>query len=155
MGYIQELRRLVGHRPLILAGACALVFNTQGQLLMLHRTDNACWGIPGGAMEPGESAEQTARREALEEAGITLGELELAGVFSGAGLYYQYPNGDQVHNVTIAYRCRQFTGVIHCADGEHDQAQFFDPGALPEAVSPSIRPILKALLDASAGRPII
>jgi len=155
MGYIQELRRLVGHRPLILAGACALVFNAQGQLLMLHRTDNACWGIPGGTMEPGESAEQTARREALEEAGIRLGELELAGVFSGAGLFYQYPNGDQVHNVTIAYRCRDFTGRLRCADSEHDQAQFFDIGALPEAVSPSIRPILAALLDASAGRPII
>ncbi|MBC7083782.1 MAG: NUDIX domain-containing protein [Firmicutes bacterium] len=31
--------------------------------MLLRRKDNGCWGLPGGAMELGESLEETARRE--------------------------------------------------------------------------------------------
>ena len=155
MTYIRQLRQLVGTRPLVLAGACALVMDARGSLLMLRRTDNGCWGIPGGALEPGESTEQTVRRETLEETSLTLGPLELFGVFSGPELFYHYPNGDQVYNVTIAYTCSSYTGSIACSDGEHDRYAFFQLSALPANTSPSIQPILKALLDARARWPII
>ena len=52
--YIRQLRQKIGHDPLIIPGATVLIFNEQGELLMLLRTDNGCWGVPGGAMEPGE-----------------------------------------------------------------------------------------------------
>lgn len=39
-----------------------------------------CWDTPGGKLEPGECAEDAARRECLEELGIELGELELLGI---------------------------------------------------------------------------
>lgn len=41
--YIMELRKLVGTRPLIMAGACVLLCSEQ-QLLLQRRTDNGCWG---------------------------------------------------------------------------------------------------------------
>ncbi len=63
MGYIHELRQLVGNRPLIMVGATLLLFNRDHQLLMIKRTDNGCWGVPGGAMELGESTENTVIRE--------------------------------------------------------------------------------------------
>ena len=74
--YIRELRQLVGNRPLIMTGAAVLVTDEQGRLLLLRRTDNGCWGIPGGAMEPGETLEQTALRETQEETGLILKSLQ-------------------------------------------------------------------------------
>lgn len=54
MGYIMELRKLVGSRPLIMAGSCVLVFNEQGHLLLQRRTDSLDWGTLGGSLEPGD-----------------------------------------------------------------------------------------------------
>jgi 8-oxo-dGTP pyrophosphatase MutT (NUDIX family) len=91
MSYIQELRRALGNIPIIMVGATVLVLNCEKELLMLRRTDNDCWGVPGGAMEPGEHIEDTARRETREETGLEVRSW-LFNVFS-AELYYRYPNG--------------------------------------------------------------
>ena len=55
MGYVRELRALVGHRPLVLAVAGALVVDATGRVLLHRRTDNGLWGTPGGAVEPRNS----------------------------------------------------------------------------------------------------
>jgi 8-oxo-dGTP pyrophosphatase MutT (NUDIX family) len=73
MGYIEELRKLVGNRPVILTGAKVIVFNALGQILLQYRTDTKMWGLPGGLMELGESLEETALREVQEETGLTIG----------------------------------------------------------------------------------
>lgn len=149
MGYIQELRALVGSRPLVMVGATVLVLNEHGELLMALRSDNNMWGVIGGALEPGESLEENARREAYEEAGLELGALELFGAFSGEGFFYEYPNGDQVHIVSVVYVCRTFSGNPYPADGEHRRLQWFSLRALPEAISPTVIPILQVLIERS------
>lgn len=59
--------------------ATALVLAFEGdRLLQTHLTARG-WDIVGGHIEPGESAEQAARREAYEEAAATLGELHVLG----------------------------------------------------------------------------
>ena len=64
MGYIEELRALVGHRRLILAGASCVVRSRDGKLLLQQRVyPEGRWCFPGGLMELGESVEDTARRE--------------------------------------------------------------------------------------------
>jgi len=62
MSYIEELRSGVGNRPLIMVGAAVGVSDYRGRLLLIRRTDNGCWGLPGGFMEPGERLEDTVRR---------------------------------------------------------------------------------------------
>lgn len=53
MGYVEELRKIVGHRPLILVGAVVLVINEHGYVLLQQRTEPyGKWGLPGGLMEP-------------------------------------------------------------------------------------------------------
>ena len=145
MGYIHELRQRVGHRPIIMVGATVLVINQYDELLMMRRTDNGCWGVPGGALEPGECLEDAARRETREECGLEVGEMTLFGIFSGAELYYRYPNGDEVYNVCVVYLTHDVSGEIRVDPGEHSEMGYFAIHALPEPVSPPIKPILEQL----------
>lgn len=83
MGYIMDLRKHIGHDPLIGIGATTLVFNAKNELLLNLRADTNTWGIPGGSMDLHESIEETAIRELKEETGIRAEELELVTVLSG------------------------------------------------------------------------
>lgn len=143
MDYIHDMRQKIGHDPLILAGAAVLILNEQGELLMLLRTDNGCWGVPGGSMEPGERLEETAARETLEECGLHVRGLALLGVFSGPEIAYRYPNGDMTYNVTAAYVAHEASGEIALNLAEHTRWEYFPLERLPEAISPPIKVILE------------
>ena len=143
MSYIEELRRSVGNKPIIMVGANVLITDHGGRLLLLRRSDNGCWGVPGGAMEPGESLEETARRETFEETGLSVGEMSLFGVFSGPELYYRYPNGAQVYNVSVVYHTRDVSGEISLNQAEHNEMRYFDLEHLPPDLSPPIMPIIE------------
>ncbi|MDR2569038.1 MAG: NUDIX domain-containing protein, partial [Oscillospiraceae bacterium] len=68
MGYIEELRAIIGHKRIILNGCIAFIKNSKGQFLMQERKyPYGKWGLPGGLMELGESTEETVKREVLEE----------------------------------------------------------------------------------------
>lgn len=148
MGYIEEIREMVGNRPIIMVGATALILDENERLLMLRRTDNACWGVPGGGMEPGESLEDTVRRETREETGLEIGEISLYGIFSGPEFFYKYPNGDQVHIVTAVFLTKEFYGQIQISQEEHIEWRFFDIFHLPEDTSPPVKPILQSFIGA-------
>ena len=142
MDYVLELRQYIGHRPLLLVGAGVLILDPQNRLLLLKRTDNECWGFPGGSLEPGEVVEQAARREAMEETNLEIGELSLFGVFSGPELYYKYPNGDEVYNICIAYLSSDWRGEIQLND-EHSEWNWFAATEIPKNISPPIRPVIE------------
>ena len=146
MSYVRELRSLVGHRPLIIAGAAVLIFNPDNCLLMQHRKDNQQWGLIGGSMEIGESLEETARREALEETGLELDELNWFDLFSGREVIYELPHGDVVVNVIAVYISRKFRGQPQLSE-EGFELRFFRLNELPTNISPPDRPIIKRYLD--------
>ncbi|RRK10291.1 NUDIX domain-containing protein [Lactiplantibacillus garii] len=136
MGYVLNLRKKVGHQPLVVAGAAMIAQNSVGKILLVYRTDNHCWGLPAGSTEPGESVQQTARRELREETGLTVGDLTLIDVFSGPKMHYQYPNGDVIDSVTTLYRGNTSGGELVQATNETSTAAFFDLDALPEPLTP-------------------
>ena len=68
--YIMDLRKVVGHVPLLQAGASIIVENENGQVLLEKRTDNHQWGYAGGSIELGETVEEAAKRELFEEMGL-------------------------------------------------------------------------------------
>src|SRR5512133_480483 len=131
MDYILQLRKYIGHRPILMVGAAILVVDAQDRLLLMKRSDSGCWGPPGGATEPGERVEEAAKRETLEETGLEIGEMSLFNVFSGPELYYKYPNGDEVYNVTIVYLSRDWRGDIKIND-EHTEWKWFEKAEIPE-----------------------
>ena len=143
MGYILDLRKYVGHRPLIQVGASVIVEDPQGRILLQLRADNHCWGTCGGSIEPDERVEDAARRELYEETGLTAEALTLFGVFSGPELHYVYPNGDEVSNIDIVFLCRSFTGELKPQADEVEKLRFFAIEEIPENLSPPIRPVVE------------
>jgi ADP-ribose pyrophosphatase YjhB (NUDIX family) len=125
-GYVEELRALVRRRPLILPRTHVYVLDGSDRLLLMRRTDTGGWGLPGGFMEPGETLEETARRETLEKTGLTVGDLSLLRVFSGPDCHVHYPNGDEVYSVTAAYLTRDFEGALKRDSQEATALAFFD-----------------------------
>lgn len=156
MGYVSQLRSQVGTCPLILTGTSVLILDEHRRLLLMERADTGGWGLPGGIMEPGESLEETGRREVSEELGVELTDLNLFGVFSGREYFYRYPNGDQVFNVTAAYLASfPADAVVALEPTEALQAVFFDVTSLPADIIRPELPIVDAFVEqVQAGRPL-
>lgn len=152
MGYVEELRALVGHRPLILPGAAVLALDPDGRILLQRRTDSGLWGTPGGMMEPGESIEETARRELREETGLEAGSLVLHGVVSGSGHFHRYPNGDEVYNLTVVFVAPKPAGTPRADGAEGSELRFFALDALPADLSPPSARLLRRFAAERLGR---
>ena len=141
--YVSELRRLVGSRPLLLVAAGVVVRASYGAILLQRRTDDGLWGLPGGAIEPGESLEEAARRELLEETGLVAGELRLLDVYSGPEFFHQYPNGDQAYVVGATFLAEGLDDQTPLPDGgESSELGYFALPWLPADVSPYNRRLL-------------
>ncbi len=141
--YIMDLRKTVGHRPLLQVGASVIVEDSDGRILLQLRSDNHCWGYAGGSVELDENVEDAAKRELFEETGLIANNLELFGVFSGKDTHYVYPNGDEVSNVDIVYICNDYSGELCCQQGEVDDLKFFEINKIPDNISKPIEKQLK------------
>ena len=130
LGYIEELRKVVGTRPLILVGSAIIILNDNQEVLLQYRSDTYDWGVPGGAMELGETTEETARRELFEETGLNAKIMQFIGVLSGKEVYFQYPNGDEIFNVIHLYQGHHVSGELRL-DHEGLQLQYFPVDKLP------------------------
>jgi mutator protein MutT len=84
----------------------AIIQDNQGRILLQRRSDYGNWGLPGGAMETGESVEETMKREVLEETGLTVSECDLYTVYSGSRMKYRYPDGNEVVFVMFIFNVK-------------------------------------------------
>ena len=146
MGYISDLRKLVGHRTLIMPCACLIIGDGKGNILLQQRADDGQWGYHGGAIEVDEAVEEALKREIKEELNIELDEIQLFGVYSGAAYHHVYPNGDEVSPIDIVYFCHKFHGEIMLQKEEVLGLQWFNRHNLPENLRDSFKqPILDYL----------
>ncbi|MBB4826185.1 8-oxo-dGTP pyrophosphatase MutT (NUDIX family) [Sporosarcina luteola] len=144
MGYIEEIRKLVGHRPMIFVGSVIVALDKQGRILLQQRKfPEGVWGLPGGLMELGESTEDVARRELFEETGLTVGDLSLINVYSGPDQYIKAANGDEFYVVTAAYYSTAIAGELVVDPEESIAYEYFFPNELPNNIVGSHRTILE------------
>ncbi len=100
------------------------------------------WSLPAGFLDQGEDPRQTAAREALEEAGLTVAVEELLDVFHN-------PPGRGGASIFILYRARRVAGEPAPGD-DADDARFFALDALPELAFASTRAAIARLSDREA-----
>jgi len=127
-------------------GASVIIYKDK-KILMQQRKDNKCWGYHGGHVELGEIVEETAKRELLEETGLTALSLELFGVFSGPELHHIYPDGNEVYIIDVVYLCDNFTGTLKKQESEVLALKWFDIDKIPANLSPPIKPALKKFIQ--------
>ena len=142
MSYIKSLRKKIGNAPIINLGATIIVLNEEGEILLNKRTDTNTWGIIGGAMELGESLEETASRELNEEANLSAEEYELLTILSGEKLFFKYLNGDETYAVIALYLASGVTGNLNINDSESTELAYYPLAALPE-----LEPRAKYVID--------
>lgn len=74
------------------------------ELLLMQRSDNRHWGLPGGYVELGESVAAAAEREVYEETGVRISVGRLAGVYSDPKRQVvEYPDGQRVHAINLCF----------------------------------------------------
>ncbi len=93
-------------------------------------------------MELGESTIDTARREVLEETGLTVGALKLLGVYSGKDYLCTAPNGDEWYVVTTTYFTDDYFGDIVVNDDESIKIEWFSPKELLDDVAKTHRSMI-------------
>jgi ADP-ribose pyrophosphatase YjhB (NUDIX family) len=119
------------------------------ELLLMQRSDNAHWGIPGGFVEPGESVEQAVAREVAEETGVTIVVGRLIGVYSDpARMVVEYPDGQRVHVVNLCFEARPIGRGTATTPDEALASGYFALEALPDPLVPIHRVRIE---DAVAG----
>lgn len=132
-GYIKSLRDNVGNIPLILNFSAACILDKQGRLLLQKRGDTSCfneWGLPGGAWEFGESAEEALRREVREETGLEIKVNRLIGVYSK--YFSEYDNGDKSQTSVILFECNPMSENLIIDGKETLELKYFEPNKLPK-----------------------
>lgn len=88
-----------------------VVVNDEGSILMIRRTDNGNWAVPGGAVGLGESAVQAAVRETLEESGIECEVTGIVGIYSDRRHVILYTsNGEVRQEFSIVLTERALSG---------------------------------------------
>lgn len=104
------------------------------QVLLIRHTYLNGWFMPGGGLNRNESLEQAARREAKEETGSDLGEINLIGVFTN---YLQWKTDH-----TVVFLCKDFK-ITGKSDDEIAETSFFSLDDLPQNVYSSHRKLLE------------
>ena len=88
-----------------------VVANDAADILLIRRTDNGNWALPGGAIDLGESVAQAAVRETLEESGIECSITGVVGIYSDPRHVILYTsNGEVRQEFSIALTARALNG---------------------------------------------
>ena len=130
--YLRDLRALVGSRLLLLPGVAAIVRDPDNRVLFMRRSDNGEWGLPAGAIDPGETPAEAVVREVREETGLEVKPSRIAGVFGGKGFRVRYENGDEAEYTVIVFDCEIVGGQLAAADGEALELRYFAPDDAPK-----------------------
>jgi ADP-ribose pyrophosphatase YjhB (NUDIX family) len=123
----------------IVPSVTAVVRNDAGELLLIHKTDNDLWALPGGGVDLGESAPDAAVRETKEETGMDVEVTGLVGLYTDPQHVMAYDDGEVRQQFSICFAARIIGGELRTSS-ESKEVAFVAPGKLDELnIHPSMR----------------
>ncbi len=117
-----------------------VVENDEGEILLIERSDNGNWSLPGGAMDIGESIAEAAVRETLEETGIRCEVISLVGIYTNPRHVLHYTSNDEVRQeFSVVFAGRPLAGETTTSE-ESSQVRWVAPERLDDGrMHPSMR----------------
>ncbi len=126
----------------------AIVTDEPGRILMVHKTDNDLWALPGGGMDLGESIADAVVREVKEETGIDVAVTGLVGMYTNPKHIMAYDDGEVRQQFSVCFTTRLLGGELRTST-ETSEVQFVERARLNELnVHPSMRLRIQHYLDA-------
>ena len=117
----------IGKMGRIVTACDAVIFDSAGEkVLLTRRTDNGQWCLPGGAMDPGESASECCAREVLEETGLVVSVGRLIGVYSTPHRITEYTDGNRKQALDLVFEAVRISGDLSVSD-ETTELGYFSP----------------------------
>src|SRR5690349_24411736 len=113
----------------VVPSVVANVTDDNGRVLMIHKTDNNRWALPGGGHEPGESIADTVIREVKEETGYDVEVETITGTYTNPNHVMQYDDGEVRQQFSIAFRAR-LVGGDRRTSSESSEVAWLDPGEI-------------------------
>jgi len=104
----------------IVPSVTAVVTDGDGALLMVHRTDNDLWSIPGGAMDLGESIADAAVRETKEETGLDVEVTGIVGIYTNPRHVMAYDDGEVRQQFSVCFTTRLLGGQLRTSTETSD-----------------------------------
>jgi 8-oxo-dGTP pyrophosphatase MutT (NUDIX family) len=114
----------------IVPSANVVVVDDESRILLIHRTDNDNWALPGGAMDLGESLPQTAVRETEEETGIQAEITGLVGIYTDPRHVILYTSDGEVRQECSVVFTACPTGGQPRPSSESREVHWVDPEAI-------------------------
>jgi ADP-ribose pyrophosphatase YjhB (NUDIX family) len=104
-----------------------VVINDAGEILLIRRTDNHYWALPGGAIDIGESLPQAAIRETREETGVDCEITGLSGIYTDPGHVILYTSNGEVRQEFSIVLTARATGGQLTTSSESSQVRWIAP----------------------------
>lgn len=123
----------------VVPSTTSFVLNDDNQLLLIQRSDNSDWALPGGAHDAGESIAQTAIRETEEETGILIKITGLIGLYTSPNHLIEYDDGEVRQQFSLCFSAVPYAGDLRISD-ESKRVEWVDYGKLDNlSINPSMR----------------
>jgi ADP-ribose pyrophosphatase YjhB (NUDIX family) len=117
----------------------AIVTDATGAILMVHKTDNDLWALPGGGMDLGESITQAVSREVKEETGLDVEVTGIVGIYTDPGHVMAYDDGEVRQECSVCFTTRLLGGSL-ATSSETSEVRFVTPQCLDTLrIHPSMR----------------
>ncbi|MCY0924894.1 NUDIX domain-containing protein [Streptomyces sp. H27-H1] len=139
----------------VVPSVTAVVRDDAGRLLIIHKTDNDLWALPGGGHDIGESIGDTVVREVEEETGITVEIDGISGLYTDPQHVLAYDDGEVRQQFSICFRAHPTGGSLRTSS-ESKEVRWMDPADLDNLdIHPSMRLRIQHGLDDSRSEPYI
>jgi ADP-ribose pyrophosphatase YjhB (NUDIX family) len=117
----------------------AVVVDGDGNLLLIHKTDNDLWALPGGGHDAGETISDTVVREVKEETGIEVEVVDLVGLYTDPRHVMTYDDGEVRQQFSICFHARPVGGELRTSSESKD-VRWVAPGEIADLrIHPSMR----------------